>query len=83
MYFDNIQDMDDYKFAGELFAINEFSEEHDKEKIVRLNNLEYIRIFGKSVWLTQMFWYIGFGKPPFTYGYHKIEKRVELLNSYL
>ena len=83
MYFDDIQDIDDHEFAGELLAIKDFNNNNEKRKIVELNQLRYTRIFKNSVWLKQMFWYMDFNNLFFSYDFHKDRERVELTNPYL
>ena len=83
MYFDDIQDIDDHEFAGELLAIKDFNSINKKRKIVELNQLRYTRIFKNSVWLKQMFWYMDFNNPYFSYDFQKDRERIELTNPYL
>jgi len=84
MYFDDIQDIDDHKYAGELLAINEFNNGNKKKKIVAINQLRYLRIFKNSVWINQMYWYLDLDNEFFTSDFHKNKRlSIKLTNPYL
>tara|TARA_B100001093_G_C26827449_1_gene1014675 strand:+ start:1461 stop:2339 length:879 start_codon:yes stop_codon:yes gene_type:complete len=84
MYFDDVQDIDDHEFAGELLAINEFNNSNTKKKICKLNQLRPLRIFKNAVWISQMYWYVDFDNEFFTSDFHKSKRSsVELTNPYL
>lgn len=54
-YFDDLQDIDDNEFCGELLAIKEFNQEFEYRKITIANCLSNLRIFKQSVWLNQIY----------------------------
>ncbi|MFC2117178.1 hypothetical protein ACFLSY_00870 [Bacteroidota bacterium] len=83
LYFDDIQDIDDHNHAGEFLAIKEYNHNNDLQKINKINNLRYQRIFKNQVWIEQMYWHIDFSNPFFSRDFHKDRKRVRLTNPYL
>lgn len=57
MYFDDIQDIDDSDFCGELRAIKEFNsdESHPMRRIAPANFLNELRIFKRATWHKQIY----------------------------
>ncbi len=54
-YFDDIYDIDDNEYCGELLAINEFNALNEKRKIVKATLLNQTRIFRRSPWTHQIY----------------------------
>jgi hypothetical protein len=54
-YFDDVQDIDDNEFCGELLAIKEFNQCAGSRKITAANCLPNLRIFKTPVWLRQIY----------------------------
>jgi hypothetical protein len=56
-YFDDIQDIDDNEFCGELLAIKEFNQSNANQnrKIAIANCLDRLRVFKNGVWLKQVY----------------------------
>lgn len=54
-YFDDIYDIDDNEYCGELLAINEFNVLNEKRKIVKATLLNQKRIFRRSPWTHQLY----------------------------
>jgi hypothetical protein len=57
MYFDDVQDIDDNKFCGELCAIEEFNADplHPLRRIAPANFLSELRIFKRAIWHKQIY----------------------------
>ena len=57
MYFDDVQDIDDNAYCGELLAINEFNadESHPMRRLGRANFLNELRIFKRAIWHKQIY----------------------------
>jgi hypothetical protein len=57
MYFDDVQDIDDNEFCGELCAIKEFNNDaaHPYRRLARANFLNELRIFKRAVWHKQIY----------------------------
>lgn len=56
VYFDDVQDLDDNEYCGELLAIREFNQTATHRKLVPMNFLSRLRIFKHAVWHGQMFY---------------------------
>jgi hypothetical protein len=54
-YFDDVYDLDDNEFCGELLAINEFNSENEYRKITKATLLNSSRIFRRSPWTHQIY----------------------------
>lgn len=54
-YFDDVQDIDDNPFMGELLAIHEFNLKRLDKKISKMNLLKNQRIFRNAPWIDQMY----------------------------
>ncbi|MEO8174667.1 MAG: hypothetical protein ABI581_16345 [Sediminibacterium sp.] len=54
-YFDDVQDIDDNEFCGELLAIKEFNKVTEYRKVASANCLANLRIFKQPVWLNQIY----------------------------
>lgn len=54
-YFDDVQDIDDNEFCGELLAIKEFNQVPGYRKIAVANCLPNLRIFKTPLWLRQIY----------------------------
>ena len=54
-YFDDIYDIDDNKYCGELLAINEFNTLNENRKIAKATLLNQTRLFRRSPWTHQMY----------------------------
>ncbi len=56
-YFDDVQDIDDNEFCGELLAIKEFnrSNANQNRQIAIANCLDRLRIFKNAIWLKQVY----------------------------
>lgn len=83
VYLDDVNNVDHHSFAGELLAVSEFNEAHERRKIVRMNGLRNWRIFKNALWLDQMFWFFDFDHSYFTRGYHRGREAAQLSNPYL
>jgi hypothetical protein len=58
MYFDDVQDIDDNVYCGELLAIQEFNASpHPMRRLCRANFLNELRLFKRAIWHKQI--YIG------------------------
>jgi hypothetical protein len=57
MYFDDVQDIDDNEFCGELCAIKEFNAapEHPHRRLAPANFLSELRIFKRAIWHRQIY----------------------------
>jgi hypothetical protein len=57
MYFDDVQDIDDNEFCGELCAIREFNLDaaHSARRIAPANFLNELRIFKRAIWHKQIY----------------------------
>jgi hypothetical protein len=57
MYFDDVQDIDDNAYCGELLAINEFNADpsHPLRRLGRANFLNELRIFKRAIWHKQIY----------------------------
>lgn len=57
MYFDDVQDIDDNEFCGELHAIKEFNEDpsHPMRRLACANFLNELRIFKRAIWHKQIY----------------------------
>jgi hypothetical protein len=57
MYFDDVQDIDDNKFCGELCAIEEFNADpsHPLRRLAPANFLSELRIFKRAIWHKQIY----------------------------
>lgn len=57
MYFDDVQDIDDNEFCGELLAIREFNQDpsHPQRRLACANFLSELRIFKRAVWHKQIY----------------------------
>ena len=56
VYFDDVQNIDDNIYCGELLAIEEFNKINENRKLSKMNNLRYLRIFKNAVWIDQMYY---------------------------
>ena len=54
-YFDDVYDIDDNEYCGELLAINEFNSLHEHRKINKATLLNSKRIFRRSPWTHQIY----------------------------
>lgn len=56
-YFDDVQDIDDNEFCGELYAIKEFNADisHPYRRLAPANFLNELRIFKRAVWHKQIY----------------------------
>jgi len=54
-YFDDVQDIDDNEFCGELLAIKQFNKASELRKIAVANCLANLRLFKTPVWLRQVY----------------------------
>lgn len=54
-YFDDIYDIDDNNFCGELLAIKEFNSQNASRKIAKARMLNQKRIFRRSPWTHQIY----------------------------
>ena len=56
-YFDDVQDIDDNEFCGELCAVKEFNADpsHPMRRLARANFLNELRIFKRAIWHKQIF----------------------------
>jgi hypothetical protein len=57
MYFDDVQDIDDNEFCGELLAIREFNADaaHPHRRLAPANFLTELRIFKRAIWHKQIY----------------------------
>jgi hypothetical protein len=57
MYFDDVQDIDDNEFCGELLAIKEFNSDpsHSNRRLAPANFLSQLRIFKRAIWHKQIY----------------------------
>lgn len=57
MYFDDVQDIDDNEFCGELCAIKEFNGDpsHPMRRLAPANFLTELRIFKRAIWHKQIY----------------------------
>jgi hypothetical protein len=57
MYFDDVQDIDDNEFCGELCAIKEFNADptHPMRRLAPANFLTELRIFKRAIWHKQIY----------------------------
>ncbi len=55
MYFDDTHLFYNYKFAGELLAIEEFNKTNDRVKIDRWRGISNSRVFPEAFWLQNMY----------------------------
>lgn len=55
MYFDDVQDVEDTPFAGELAALHEFNKQGEMRKISLMNFLAKRRIFKNAIWHEQIY----------------------------
>ena len=56
VYLDDIQDIDDNEYCGELLAVKEFNARNDSRKITIMNCLTHWQIFKNSVWQRQVYY---------------------------
>jgi hypothetical protein len=55
-YFDDVQDIEDNAYCGELLAINEFnSDPHPMRRLGRANFLNELRLFKRAIWHKQIY----------------------------
>jgi hypothetical protein len=54
VYLDDIQDVDDNEYCGEMLAVKEFNTENQSRKITVMNCLPHWQIFKNSVWQKQV-----------------------------
>jgi hypothetical protein len=57
LYFDDVQDIDDNEFCGELLAIDEFNADpaHPLRRLARANFLNELRLFKRAIWHKQIY----------------------------
>lgn len=57
VYFDDVQDIDDNEFCGELCAIKEFNQDgaHALRRLAPANFLNELRIFKRAIWHKQIY----------------------------
>ena len=56
MYFDDVQDIEDNAYCGELLAINEFNADpHPMRRLGRANFLSELRLFKRAIWHKQIY----------------------------
>jgi hypothetical protein len=86
MYFDDVQDIEDNAYCGELLAINEFNADpHPMRRLGRANFLSELRLFKRAIWHKQIYIAHVFDHPFRSVGYiaaQRNEARV-LTNPYI
>ena len=56
VYLDDVQDVDDNEYCGELLAVKEFNLETSLRKITIMNFLSKLRIFKNAIWHEQIYY---------------------------
>lgn len=83
VYFDDVNNLDHHPYAGELLAIEEFNQSHERSKLAKMNQIRNWRLFKNALWLDQMYWYLDLRHRYFTRDYHADRERIKLSNPYL
>lgn len=55
LYFDDVNNIDNNCYMGELLAITEFNKKNNKKKICKILQLRNWRIFKNALWIDQMY----------------------------
>jgi hypothetical protein len=55
LYFDDVNNIDNNKYMGELLAITEYNQRKEKKKICKMTQLKNWRIFKNAMWIDQMY----------------------------
>jgi hypothetical protein len=55
IYLDDVNEIDDNQYCGELLAISEFNSKDSPRKICKMTQLRNWRLFKNALWLDQMY----------------------------